>query len=206
MRKFDSEGQDLGLFVTTDLLGPTNIWFDDNGDLLVVDYNGTAVKRFDSEGNYLSDFMTGLLYAEGVQYLPNGDILIGNGNTSSVKRYSGEGVYLSEFVESGAEDLLTPNAVVLRYNATVGIDELVKTKAKIVYPSIGTHFTFYDYNRMNVAEIIISSINGERVKGIDLTNDPHWDASSFSEGVYIITAYFNDSSILRQKVIVRRNK
>ncbi len=86
VRKFDSEGQDLGLFVTTDLLGPTNIWFDDNGDLLVVDYNGTAVKRFDSEGNYLSDFMTGLLYAEGVQYLPNGDILIGNGNTSSVKR------------------------------------------------------------------------------------------------------------------------
>jgi hypothetical protein len=123
VRKFDSNGNDLGIFVSTNLLGPTNIWFDAGGDLLVSDYNGTAVKRFDSEGNYLSNFLTGLSNSEGVAFLPNGNILIGNGATNSVKLFDSEGNYIRDFITTGAGNLMQPNAVVIRNIAPVSVSE-----------------------------------------------------------------------------------
>ena len=123
VRKFDSNGNDLGLFVNSNLVGPTNIWFDDGGDLLISDYNGTAVKRFDSNGNYINDFLTGLSNSEGVDFFPNGDILIGNGATSSVKLFDSSGNYIEDLISSGAGNLLTPNAVVIRENGVVSVSE-----------------------------------------------------------------------------------
>lgn len=204
VRKFNSDGEDQGLFVDSDLLGPTNIWFDEEGDLLVSDYNGTAVKRFDSEGNYVNDFMTGLLYSEGVQYLPNGDILIGNGSTSSVKRYSSNGEYLNEFVGTGAGDLLTPNAVVLRFNSTVGIAENQEIEKRIVYPTIGTRFKVYTNNIPGIERITINSINGEEIISEKAFSSFLWDAESVSEGVYIVCAFLKDGTIIRQKIIVNK--
>src|SRR5690606_28052856 len=87
VHKFDTAGADSGVFISTNLVGPTNIWFDSNGDLLVSDYSSNAVKRFDSAGNYLSNFLSGLSKSEGYAYLPNGNVLIGNGGDSSVKMY-----------------------------------------------------------------------------------------------------------------------
>ena len=121
VRKFDTNGNDLGLFINSNLLGPTNIWFDAAGDMLVSDYNGTAVKRFDSAGIYVSDFLTGLSNSEGVDFFPNGNILIGNGATSSVKLFDNAGNYLEDFISSGAGNLLTPNAVVIRENNAVSV-------------------------------------------------------------------------------------
>jgi sugar lactone lactonase YvrE len=123
VRKFDTNGNDLGLFVNSNLLGPTNIWFDDGGDLLISDYNGTAVKRFDSSGNYINDFLTGLSQSEGVDFFPNGDILIGNGATSSVKLFDSSGNYIEDLIPSGAGNLLTPNAVVIRETGVVSVSE-----------------------------------------------------------------------------------
>jgi hypothetical protein len=121
VRKFDTNGNDLGLFINSNLLGPTNIWFDAAGDMLVSDYNGTAVKRFDSAGTYVSDFLTGLSNSEGVDFFPNGNILIGNGATSSVKLFDNAGNYIEDFISSGAGNLLTPNAVVIRENNAVSV-------------------------------------------------------------------------------------
>ena len=123
VRKFNTNGNDLGLFVNSNLVGPTNIWFDDGGDLLISDYNGTAVKRFDSNGNYINDFLTGLSNSEGVDFFPNGDILIGNGATSSVKLFDSSGNYIEDLISSGAGNLLTPNAVVIRENGVVSVSE-----------------------------------------------------------------------------------
>jgi hypothetical protein len=114
VRKFDTNGNDLGIFVNTNLAGPTNIWFDDNGDLLVIDYNGTAVKRFDSNGTFVSNFITGLGQAEGVDFFPNGNILVGNGTTHSVKMYDSNGVYIEDFIPNGSGGLINPNAIVIR--------------------------------------------------------------------------------------------
>ena len=121
VRKFDTNGNDLGLFINSNLLGPTNIWFDAAGDMLVSDYNGTAVKRFDAAGIYVNDFLTGLSNSEGVDFFPNGNILIGNGATSSVKLFDNAGNYIEDFISSGAGNLLTPNAVVIRENNAVSV-------------------------------------------------------------------------------------
>lgn len=123
VRKFDPSGNDLGLFVTSNLLGPTNIWFDGNGDLLVSDYDGTAVKRFNSSGVFQNNFATGLSQSEGVDFFSNGNILIGNGVTHSVKMFDSNGVYIEDFIPNGSGGLITPNAVVIRKNNPVSVDD-----------------------------------------------------------------------------------
>jgi hypothetical protein len=123
VRKFDPNGNDLGLFVTSNLAGPTNIWFDDNDDLLVSDYDGTAVKRFNSSGVFQNNFATGLSQSEGVDFFQNGNILIGNGATHSVKMFDSNGVYIEDFIPNGSGGLITPNAVVIRKNNTVSVDD-----------------------------------------------------------------------------------
>ena len=47
IQKFSPTGEDLGKIITSNLAGPTNIWFDENDDLIVIDYNGGNVKKFD---------------------------------------------------------------------------------------------------------------------------------------------------------------
>jgi hypothetical protein len=114
VRKFDSSGNDQGLFISSFLAGPTNIWFDANGDLLVLDWSGTSVRRFDSDGNFLREFIQGLSQSEGIETLGNGHFLIGNGGTSAVKQFDEDGNFVEDFVPSGSGGLATPVAVVLR--------------------------------------------------------------------------------------------
>lgn len=116
VRRFDSNGNDLGVFINSNLAGPTNIWFDESGDLLVSDYDGTAVKRFDSSGNYEADFLRGLSNSEGIGLLPSGNILVGNGASNSVKMFSSDGTFIRDFIPSGSGNLIAPNAVVIRGN------------------------------------------------------------------------------------------
>ena len=85
-----------------------------NGDMLVSDYAGRAIKRFDSNGSFLSDYITGLRNSEGVATFPDGRLLIGNGGTSSVKLYDSNGNYIEDLINSQPGGLQTPNAVVIR--------------------------------------------------------------------------------------------
>lgn len=123
VRKFDPNGNDLGVIVASNLAGPTNIWIDENGNLFVLDYDGTAVKKFNSSGVFQNNFINGLSQSEGVDFFSNGNILIGNGATSSVKLFDSNGVYIKEFIPSGSGGLLRPNAVVIREVAPVNVQE-----------------------------------------------------------------------------------
>ena len=118
VRKFDSNGNDQGLFINSNLTGPTNITFDDKGDLLVSDYDGGKVRRFDANGNYVSDFLSSISQAEGIDIFANGNILVGNGNRHSVQMYDSEGKFVKNFVSSRSGGLNTPNAVVIRNDNT----------------------------------------------------------------------------------------
>jgi hypothetical protein len=93
VRKFDSDGNDLGIFVDTNLLGPTNVQFENNGDLLVLDWSSSGVRRYDSDGSFISNFIGGLSQAEGIENLENG---------------------IKDFIPSGFGGLATPVAVVRR--------------------------------------------------------------------------------------------
>jgi len=118
VQKFDSNGNDLGLFINSNLQGPTNIWFNDAGELLVIDWRGTSVKRFDASGNFLGDFVGGLSQAEGYDYLPNGNLLIGDGVSATVKMYEADGTFIKNLVSSNSGGLIQPNAVRVRLLAS----------------------------------------------------------------------------------------
>ena len=107
-------GNDLGLFVSTNLQGPTNIWFDDDGDLLVMDWSGLAIRRFNENGFFQQNFVLGLSEPEGVEFLDNGDILVGNGGSSSVRQYDTDGAFVRDFVPPGSGGLVKPNALRFR--------------------------------------------------------------------------------------------
>ena len=116
VRKFDPSGNDLGIFVNSNLSGPTDIWFDDNGDLLVNDWRGGVVSRFNSSGAFLGVIITGLTEPEGVSYFENGDFLIGNGGvgSGSIKRYGPNWNFIKDQIPHGFKGLKRPNAITIR--------------------------------------------------------------------------------------------
>lgn len=203
VRKFGLNGEDLGVFINTNLLGPTNIWFDENGDLLVSDYDGTAIKRFNSEGVYQGDFIGGLRNSEGVAFFPNGDILIGNGQTRSVKMYDSNGNYIKDLIPSGSGNLLTPNAVVLRDPAAVSIEGL-EHNTKFTYPTIGKSFTFNVDAFSKISSIEVYNSAGILVEKMEAKDRLQliWEASEFSKGVYIAIAKVEGRTIGVQKLVV----
>lgn len=113
VRRFDTSGNDDGIFISSNLSGPTDIWFDD-GDLWVNDWQSGAIQRFDSQGTFVETVTSGLLQNEGIDFLKNGDFLIGNGGTGAVKMYSSSGSFLRDLVEVGSGGLRGPNAVRVR--------------------------------------------------------------------------------------------
>lgn len=115
VRKFDPDGQDLGLFVTSNLQGPTNIWFDEAGNLMVLDWSGDSVEQFDANGHHVKTLISsGLDQVEGVDFFPNGNFLIGSGGTKEVKLYSPSGSLIETVVSAGSGGLVRPNAVRIR--------------------------------------------------------------------------------------------
>lgn len=113
IRKFDSQGNDLGVFASANLVGPTNIWFDTEGDLLVNDWNAGRVARFSPAGEFIDLIITGLSQPEGVDFLSNGHFLIGNGGPGEVKEYMPDGTFVKDIITSGGL-LKQPNAVIIR--------------------------------------------------------------------------------------------
>ncbi len=116
VRKFDKDGNNLGLFISSGLTGPTDIWFDSNGNLWANDWQAGSIKRFGPTGNSLGVITGGLSQNEGVAFLPNGNMLIGNGGqgNGSIKMYTPTGTFIRDLVRAGTSELRTPNAVTVR--------------------------------------------------------------------------------------------
>ncbi len=201
VRKFDPSGNDLGLFVNTQLAGPTNIWFSDTGDLRVLDWSGGNVESFDSDGNYLGEFIPGLSQPEGISTLPNGNILIGNGGTGSVKMFDANGTFIEDLVPAGSGGLLQPNAVILR-EVTLSVEENSFNNV-FVTPTFGTIFQLNKEVANNFNSLKIYDSNGKLVTNLSPVNDEIWDASSVAEGIYFIVAIKSGKSF-SQKVLVRK--
>ncbi|MFC4632711.1 T9SS type A sorting domain-containing protein [Dokdonia ponticola] len=203
VEKFDTNGEFVETFINSNLVGPTNIWFEDNGDLIVIDYNGGAVKRFDSEGNFLGIFIDGISFAEGVAFFPEGDILIGDGNNSSINRYANDGTFIETFIESGAGNLLTPNAIVRR-EITLAIESFSKQDITIS-PTTGTTFTISASDVSKTGTITIHNVLGQQIDRMQYKELPQtWNAHTYAEGVYFIKIHTSDGSQQTHKVIVKK--
>ena len=203
VRKFSPTGADLGLFINSNLAGPTNIWFADNGDLLSLDFDGAAVKRFDSNGTYLGVLISGLPQCEGVEFLPNGNLLIGVGGTSSVREYNSSGAFVGDFVQPGTLGLLTPNAVVVRNLTPSSSQQVSYQELDFVTPSAGTYFQISKPDELReVATLVVYAAAGTVVETIDFAESLTLDASTWANGIYIISARLPNGILGRQKILV----
>lgn len=115
VRKYDSQGQFLGVVSPPDSLnGPSNLWFETNGDLMVADWEDGTIKRFRPDaGHFLfhSAFATGFARLEGVAHGPDGFLYACDWYLNLVKKLDAQtgneiGVYLE------GNGLLRPNGLV----------------------------------------------------------------------------------------------
>lgn len=202
VRRFGPSGADLGIFISSNLEGPTNIWFADNGDLLVFDYNAGVVKRFDSTGKYLGVFISGVPQCEGVDFLPDGNLIIGSGGTSSIRIYTASGAFVKNFVPPATLGLKTPNAVVLR-PAPVSDTRMVYKEIVFVTPSVGTYFQISDPDVLQPdSNFEVYNAAGALIRKINFAAG--WDASGLPDGIYLILAKLPDGSVAGQKVVVQK--
>ncbi len=203
IRKYDENGMDQGDFISAGLLGPTNIWFDDEGDLLVNNWNGTTVKRFDADGNFIEDFITGLSNPEGIAIYPNGNMLIGNGGTSAVKLFDADGNFIEDIIPSGTGNLILPNAVVLRQQSPVAVNDLAE-ESKFLLNTIGTVFLLNPDFEGEIIGFEIYDLSGQLVEKGAIQNDVVWDAGYHAEGIYIISFELEAGSSISQRVVVKK--
>lgn len=205
VRKFGFNGEDMGLFISSNLQGPTNIWFDANGDLLVADYDGNSVKRFDASGNYIGDYLTGLNHCEGVAVCPNGNIMIGNGATNSVKMFDNNGMYMQDIVPSGSVNLINPNAVVLRPVTNVNVPELNSTNETVIYPTIGNEFYISQKYAGKIKSVSLFNSLGKYVYGGEsMIRNKLLNANTMAEGIYVARISLVDGKELVQKIVVKK--
>jgi len=202
IRKFDTSGNDLGLFINSGLNGPTNIFFDQSGsgDLIVFNWNNGIVQRYNSSGVFVENLITGINQCEGFDFMPNGDILIGVGSDDTVKRYDNNFNFIENFIESGT--LITPNAVAIRETTLTVTD--FELASNFIIPSIGTRFSIKTNLSSEVEYLEIYTISGIFIEKIILNETSFWDASKFSEGVYIIKATTINGKVSTQKVVVKK--
>lgn len=123
VRKFDPDGNPLGVFTETGhLQGPTNLWFNGEGSLFVVDWDLGSVLQFnDSTGNFTNTFITGLINAEGYAFGPDGNIYLCDWTRNEVRRFTPDGNYIGVFADSG--NMQAPNAILFRPVQTTAVDE-----------------------------------------------------------------------------------
>lgn len=187
VRKFDASGNDMGLFVDSELEGPTNVWFRPNGNLLVLDWSAGNVEEFDATGNHVGEFISGLGGPEGITSFPNGDILIGNGGNGipgSVNMYNGSGVFIKDLIPLGSGGLEQPNAVVLR---DPGLSTRQQNQEKLsISPNVGNRFHIDPKIFEHYGKLEVFSVSGMRVAEIR-PGTLWWDASHLPEGVYFIS-------------------
>lgn len=185
VRQFDGTGTELPQFISTDLAGPTNIHFRENGDLMVLDYNGGTVDLFDADGLFIGSFISGLSQPEGLAILPNGDYLIGNGGDGSVRQYTPDGVLVGNFIEPGLGNLLTTNAVVIRYELSSNIEELGVDQIGIVQR--GARFFLESEIELEFDSILIHDQIGREVHSSERNGDLVWTPQGHKAGVYQVS-------------------
>lgn len=202
IQKFDgTTGADMGTFISG-LSGPTNIFFEPSGNLVVFNYNSGVIERYDPAGNYIEDLITGVNGCEGYDFFPNGDILIGVGSDGSVRRYDSNYNFIENFVEPGTT-LLTPNAIVIRDDIPLSVAD-VPLAITFVTPSIGTQFRISDEAAMRYDSLQVYDTIGRLVDTLEPGTSMNWDASKLIEGIYFITASENGQKST-QKIVVKKN-
>ncbi len=112
VHRFDPMGADLGTFIDSAVLqGPTDIWQEASGEILVEDWIAGTVLRYSESGEYIETFLSGMTSPEGIAFTPSGDLLIGDWGEDAVHRFDASGNDLGYF--ASGDGLTDPNHVVV---------------------------------------------------------------------------------------------
>jgi sugar lactone lactonase YvrE len=197
VHKYDAQGNDQGTFINSNIIqGPTDLWWD-GSDLLVADYTTGKVWRFDSTGQYVSTFISGLTNPEGKAFLPNGNILIGDWGIDGVHLVQPNGTITGLFCSGNG--LTDPNCVRVRPSPTVSVQAVVNAELSVV-PTTGRSFTI-TVPRAG-SKIEITNMSGTIVHRAEVKGAYIWNAGNQPAGMYIISVKGSDTSLYR-KVMVR---
>lgn len=198
IRKFDSSGNDLGLFLSANLQGPTNIWFDSAGNLFVLNWDGNLIKKFDSAGNFLTNIGGAITNPEGVAFLPNGNFLIGNGATNGkITEYASDGSLVGVFASGNG--LSYPNGIYVKELSASTIE--MNQNQVFVWPTIGNIFSINQSIIESGGEIEVLDMLGRKMDVIHLCNANKWNADHLNNGMYLLSGERNGKK-LEQRIIV----
>lgn len=206
VQKYDSSGNFLGVFASTAILqGPTSIWFDSQGDMLVEDWTVGNILRFDTQGNYEGVFTTGLVNPEGIAFLPGGDFLVGDWGLDIVHHISSNGVLLGNFTDTGLLD--NPNCVFilpLPEDTTVAAGEGPgNVKQVSVWPVTGTDVFHIEFSSPYSGTVRILDASGRCVETLQNHGRERldWHPVNVQAGVYFIKTELRQPYVPRIVVV-----
>ncbi len=201
VHQYDNSGNYIGVYVDSELVGPTNIWFDDNDHLFILNWNGSNIEEFDDTPTHVGPFAAGLPQVEGVDFLPNGNILVGNGGNASIDQFEPDGTSLGSLVPSGSGGLQQPNAVTIRQNVA-GLEDAELNKVQVA-PTMGNEFQIRTENAP-LKSIEILSMDGKKIATLPISETVTWNASSYAEGIYFLVLTLENNRKGTRKIVVKR--
>lgn len=113
IRKFDPEGQDLGLVISQGLQGPTDIWFAQNGDLMILDQTAGNLIQYDMQERTMSAVITDLNRPQGVSILHDGSYLIDDASDGTIKLFSSTFNFVKDIIPRNDFALTNPDVLVV---------------------------------------------------------------------------------------------
>ena len=203
VRMFDTEGMDMGLFIDSELGGPTNIHFNDQGELIVLDWSQANVERFAANGDYLGEWTNGINQVEGLDVHPDtGNYFLGAGALGRIDEFTPDGTFVQTVVESGSGGLIQPNAVIFR-DAILSVPDFDKEQAVLVMPTLGNQFNWINQTEFRFEEAHIMNLSGAVIDTLKLSEQTNWNASNRSNGIYFVVAVDELGNRRTQKIVVK---
>ena len=201
VERFDKDGKSKGKFIGSGLFGPTNIQFNAEGQLIVLDYNSGRVLLFAPNGVFIKTLINGLPQCEGIQIQSDGNIIISY--VLGVKMYDKNGVFKKTLVESGSNNLLNPNAVlcseIIPSNTVESPDKIfidflqaVGENKYIVSPKVDKQFSIVN----------VFNNNGVLVKTHDFIHSECLDLSGLIGGIYVAHTIMSNNIQVTQKLVI----
>ncbi len=202
VRRFDTNGNAAGIFVDSVILeSPASIWFDGNGDFFVQDYSTGKVLRFDSNGDYIDDFIVDLTNPEGHAFLPNGNILICERGDNKISEFDAYGNPVGRWDDGGL--LGAPNFIRAIDFSTAGINDFTKNIV-LVTPTVGEKFSLNPILISDYALIEVYDLLGQKMLSLPADEVAVLDLSAHPTGVYFIRAQGKDGQVGTQKIMIEK--